>query len=45
MRWAKGRCDDVEFISAAPDLPQHRQCAADMIPDAGQSKTLSCAGN
>jgi hypothetical protein len=29
------KMNDVEFIGAAPDLPQHGERAADMIANAG----------
>ena len=39
------KMNDVEFIGATPDLPQHGERAADMITDAGQSQALRRAGD
>src|SRR5450631_3128199 len=37
--------NDVEFVGAAPHLPQHGERAADVIADAGQSQTLRRASD
>jgi hypothetical protein len=39
------KMEDIEFVGPAPDLPQHREGASDMIANTGEPQALRRAGD